>query len=98
MTTIRLAAAFAGALALGGCYPAHQAAYAPAGLSQAAQFETLYGRASPVSIRPVGQSAVALGARNARAPGETLVYSEEWQKREDDREARLKQAGAICRC
>ena len=98
MTTIRLAAAFAGALALGGCYPAHQAAYAPAGLSQAAQLETLYGRAAPVSIRPVGRSAVAPGARNARAPGETLVYSEEWQKREDDREAKLKQAGAICRC
>jgi hypothetical protein len=39
-----------------------------------------------------------MGARNSRAPGETLVYSEEWQKREDDREAKLKQAGAICRC
>jgi hypothetical protein len=98
MNLAKLAAAFAGALALGGCYPAHQAAFAPAGLSRAAQLETLYGRATPVPIRPVGQNSVAMGARNSRAPGETLVYSEEWQKREDDREAKLKQAGAICRC
>jgi hypothetical protein len=98
MNLAKLVTALAGTLALGGCYPAHQAAYAPAGLSRTAQFETMYGRATPVSIRPAGQSAVALGARNSRAPGETLVYSEEWQKREDDREAKLKKSGTVCRC
>jgi hypothetical protein len=98
MNLAKLAAALAGAFALGGCYPAHQAGYAPSGLSPAAQFETMYGRASPVSIRPVGQGSVALGARSPKASAEALVYSEEWQKREDDREAKLKKSGTVCRC
>jgi hypothetical protein len=98
MKSIRLAAALVGAFSLGGCYPAHHEAYAPAGLSRAAQFETMYGRVMPVSIRPARQSAITTGTRNARAQDDVLIYSKEWQRREGDREAKLKQSGTVCRC
>jgi hypothetical protein len=96
MPVLRLATVVAGALALAGCIPVYQSNYVgSAGLSRAASYDVMYG--SGRSAGSAGYNAVAF---TRVRPTENLakVYSAEWQKLEAEREARLKQSSAICRC
>jgi hypothetical protein len=104
MRLAKLAGVVAGifsALALGGCIPTYQAASGvPAVMSRSTQLATMYGGGA-TSFAETRRSAVAMNPRTApdRPSADTaLIYSAEWRKREAEREARLKQATAICRC
>jgi hypothetical protein len=104
MRLAKLAGAVAGilcALALGGCIPTYQAVSGvPAVMSRSTQLATMYGSGS-ASFAETRRSAVAMNPRTAPerpSAGTALIYSPEWRKREEEREARLRHATAICRC
>ena len=98
MRMAKLLGALAGALALGGCFPAYQSTSGDTiGVSPAAQRGILYGSYSPAETEGAVRRNVAHGASRPSADT-ALIYSDEWRKQEEDREARLRQSSTICRC
>src|SRR5262245_57096733 len=87
------------ALALGGCLPATRGvAYQISGsgkLSRADAYAVLYGIPSSAGPRHIPRDN-ALARRPAAETAE--IYSADWQRLEAERESRLKQSSAICRC